>query len=1535
MCQSTMIFRIKSRSVMAQIAIAALVLTNTARAHQDPPGCAGNISSSGINVVGPTGVKKAHVGEVARIQVLNFGVPSVGCSASNVVGRVLPATSVPGPTSIVFVTNAFFQGGTAITPFNPPLGDVINCPGPDPRCSTNGVVSGFYVYTIQPGDVTGEVTNAVTCPFPFNNPAGAHRVVYFFVTGNGVSHASGAGELTFSACNNDVLDILTPRISCTKSCTNGVGQNGAITFGGSVLNTGDATLFNVSVSNFVNGSLVLITNIATLNPGQAVGFNGSYVPNNPCAPTTDIIFVRGTDELGLTVSNQCSATCSNVITPCISVTKACTPAIVGASQTISGVVSNCGNITLTNIIITDNVIGAITNFTGSLAPGASFGYSATFTAVCGGNTNTVTARGTSICGVNVTNTATAVCPVTEAPCIVVSKACTPAIVGANQTISGVVSNCGNVPLTGVAVTDNILGAITNFPGTLAVGGSFSYSRTFTAVCGGNTNTVTARGTSPCGAGVTNTATAICPVTENPCIGVTKTCDTVVIGQANFVTAVVTNCGNVPLHGITVTDNLYGSVGTIALLAPGGTATLTKSVTNTCGTFTNIVTATGLSPCNTQVQAQSTATCAVTENPCIRVTKTCNTVTIGQANTVTAVVTNCGNVPLHGITVVDNLYGSFGTIALLAPGGTATLTKSVTNTCGNFPNTVTAIGLSPCNTAVTNTSTATCSVTCAPQIKVYKQVVCYAQSGCVAFSPNLDSQKIATAVRLNPPNDANCPAFCYRITVTNSGNVILSNLVVFDANSSDGKVLNLSGCGFPATLPPGGSASCIVTTNHCVNAVNIVTASGVGQDSSGAQVTVTATDTNRVVVNPISVACNVRVLLTNGAAAPQPPTCLLPGVPYIVRTIVMNTGQFDLQNVRVTSTGPDQLCNLPATIGNLAINERRTNDCTFVCDTLSSHTYSVSVTGEASQTTTNGVVCDHNIFGQQLVATNQNPCSASVCCAGRPKICVTKEVACFLGTNTSDCVSDRPYLPLEPGENCGPFGKTATGVKGDTQDPAFCYRISVTNCGTVTLTNVSVVDYDANGLVNFGDLTTNFVCLLDRTLAPNEGCEFVFKAQVGQNLTNTVEAVGYSIADGTRTNDVDNAVVHVLPARVTCVKQFRVDGGPLTDDYEFTDQDAHTVVWYVTIHNAGLVNLLNVHVSDTTSNLGCNFQTVVPVIPVGGSVTVALCTNASFVCTNRAELINSVLVWANQYSSTNTIECLCAYDIEGVRISVRTECEAHIRCTLPNACRVTGGGRQEAPEHTCPDDVRYVTHGGQVGAPVGERTCAIDTNLPNYFLGNPCIHGRWTHVRHVQGGLRGNFHARFFDTLDCACLDTNIGPGGVYGPGTVTGGVCNKDDHKVAGPQPRPAPANKIVFTGVGDWADPNGRRDSRATLFRVDIEDRSEPGGSHPGGQVSPADRYRIRIWVLTQAELNQLNGAGPDRYLINFRNAISACNGINVRDGVDIGNSCGPQGTRVFGQRPPDIDDGGELDRGNHQIHPMIKHCDPYDPTGPGLANP
>jgi hypothetical protein len=482
-----------------------------------------------------------------------------------------------------------------------------------------------------------------------------------------------------------------------------------------------------------------------------------------------------------------------------------------------------------------------------------------------------------------------------------------------------------------------------------------------------------------------------------------------------------------------------------------------------------------------------------------------------------------------------------------------------------------------------------------------------------------------------------------------------------------------------------------------------------------------------------------------------------------------------------------------------------------------------------------------------------------------------------------------------------------GVQGDTQNPAFCYRITVTNCGPVTLTNVTVFDD------HYGDLTTNIFGSSAAILPVGGSTNYTFKAEIGGavlpstivRVTNTVVATGRSTLSGQNVSAQDSAIAEVRPAGISGVQTYSVDGA-LTNCIRLGDLNNHVVVTYITVTNLGIVNLLGVTFSSDDTNL-CNINLAPIDLPVGSTRTIALCTNFAYVCTNFSITITAT---ANQYSDTNGT--IITRDINGEPIVVSAEAPGCVECTAPNAARVTGGGRQDDPL-VYPADVRYVTHGGQVGAPFGEMNCSP---ISNPLRGNPCIHGRWTHVRHGQGGSRGNFQARLFDTLATVCLTTNIGPGGVYSSGTISNGICNPGD-RLSGPgQPRAA-ANKIVFTGVGDWTDSSGRRTPQAVLFRVDIEDRGNPGGSHPHGSKDPADRYRIRIWVLTEAEIAQIRGTGADPYLLAFRTAISACRGLSVRDGVDV-----PNGTTVFGVRPPNIDDGGELERGKHQIHPLVQPC-------------
>src|SRR5207253_3418286 len=115
-----------------------------------------------------------------------------------------------------------------------------------------------------------------------------------------------------------------------------------------------------------------------------------------------------------------------------------------------------------------------------------------------------------------------------------------------------------------------------------------------------------------------------------------------------------------------------------------------------------------------------------------------------------------------------------------------------------------------------------------------------------------------------------------------------------------------------------------------------------------------------------------------------------------------------------------------------------------------------------------------------------------------------------------------------------------------------------------------------------------------------------------------------------------------------------------------------------------------------------------------------------------------------------------------------------------------------------------------------------------------------------------------------------------------------------GPEPRRAPDNAICFSGVGDYTLTNGKRAGRSVVFRVDIQDHSEPGGSFPGGATPPPDRYRIRLWFLGNAK-------PTDSDIITLRTAVG----------------CTHAGVEDINARTPDIDDGGDLLKGNHQIHP------------------
>ncbi len=544
------------------------------------------------------------------------------------------------------------------------------------------------------------------------------------------------------------------------------------------------------------------------------------------------------------------------------------------------------------------------------------------------------------------------------------------------------------------------------------------------------------------------------------------------------------------------------------------------------------------------------------------------------------------------------------------------------------------------------------------------------------------------------------------------------------------------------------------------------------------------------------------------------------------------------------------------------------------------------------------------------------CSATLLgLACNPKICVEKVVACAPSSGVCD--------------NSLPYGESATGVSG----AAFCYKITVENCGQEQLNSVALTDPDLGGaLAGFptslaiGEKATNF---FKKTWpAVNVG-------DADAVHINTVTANGVGATSQIRTNDTDTANAVVVPVGVECsillFSSFDEDNN--ANDNHVTLPDNGTVQFSLTIRNTGRADL-----SVAIAGAPCATVPATVPIPAGGST--------NFVCdvdvTCPAGTNITVTVTGTAVASASVP---CVFDTNGRAITTGpSPCSASVTCERPVECRVTGGGTLIAGtvDDSCIDvtttifpltltnglTINKITHGGQLGAPFSQQDCGE-------VLGNRCIRGQWQHTRHYQGKAHPrdvidmDFHSVTpkgqFDSLNCACLGCCDPTTGVFITPITVGEICNPDDHKVCGPQPRPAPANAIIFSGVGRFTPTtdtgSNQKAAEWVVFRVYIEDRSEPGGFHPRGAVEPADIYCFQAWktgILVSRRPN-FDVVEPD-----FRHALGQANcdflAALQSGALPIGSLPPP----TVNDRTADIQDCGPLHDGNHQIHPATgAECD------------
>jgi hypothetical protein len=336
------------------------------------------------------------------------------------------------------------------------------------------------------------------------------------VTAEGTGLISGD---TVNATASATCDVTcTACIDVTKECVNPDACDTTIPFSGVVTNCGSDELNNVTVTDSPSGQ---VFTIGTLAPGASAPYSGTYTGS--LGSNTDTVTATGTGTVtGDTVNATASATCDVTCTACIDVTKVCTDTVCDLNIPFSGVVTNCGQDVLNNVIVTDSPSGQVFTI-GTLAVGASAPFSGTYGGVLGVNTDTVTATGVGdISQQTVTASATAVCNVSCPPCLNVEKECTNPVECNDTTIpiSVTLTNCSELEaLANVVVVDDPVVSFTCTPDIsvgIPLGGSATCTGSYTGTIGSNIDTVTVTAVgADTGQTVTATATAECTV--EPCV----------------------------------------------------------------------------------------------------------------------------------------------------------------------------------------------------------------------------------------------------------------------------------------------------------------------------------------------------------------------------------------------------------------------------------------------------------------------------------------------------------------------------------------------------------------------------------------------------------------------------------------------------------------------------------------------------------------------------------------------------------------------------------------------------------------------------------------------------------------------------------------------------------------------------------------------------------------------------------------------------------------------------------------------------------
>ncbi|RLV57544.1 DUF11 domain-containing protein [Aeromicrobium phragmitis] len=558
---------------------------------------------------------------------------------------------------------------------------------------------------------------------------------------------------------DDARVTVTPgpaiELSKTGSLSQGaVSQAGdAVAYEFQATNTGNVTLRDVAIEDALEGVSELTYEWpaaeGVLAPGESVRATASYALTQSDLNDGEVVnnaTVTATPPTGDDIEDSAEDVVDLPQQPLIGLTK--TGHLPDEAEGRAGdrvdfdfEIENTGNVTLTDIVLTDELegvseveFGTWPEGAGTLQPGESVDASATYDLTqadvdAGGVLNTANVTGLSPMGARVTSVADAPVDVAAAPAIELEKTGgladgATAVPGDIVEYSFSVTNTGNVTLSDVAVDDPKPGVSEldytwpGEPGVLAPGEKATATATYPVTAldldeGLLENAASVTGTPPGGnPPVTDEDEHDVTLPQLPSLDLVKTGVLAEGGEGkagdavNF-TFTLTNSGNVTLTDVTVADELEGlsDITFGAWPSQEGTLAYGESVTATAsyaltqadvdaGKVDNTATASALSRLGAvteEVEDADDVTVPVEAGPAIALQKSA-TLEQGAASKAGDTVTyrfeatNTGNVTLTDVSIADELEGLSeieyawpAEAGVLAPGAVATATATYTLT----------------------------------------------------------------------------------------------------------------------------------------------------------------------------------------------------------------------------------------------------------------------------------------------------------------------------------------------------------------------------------------------------------------------------------------------------------------------------------------------------------------------------------------------------------------------------------------------------------------------------------------------------------------------------------------------------------------------------------------------------------------------------------------------------------------------------------------------------------------------------------------